>query len=781
VVVEETRTVPSTGDDQHDWRYRRYSPAATVFVLLLWQAAALGTQVLAVYLARHNLNALAQVVTALGVGLAFASALWVLTRPGLTRSVRNAAVLCLGIIPALQWHLRDPLLPTEFDEQLHLRTLRDIVSSHRLFEPNPLIRVSPHYPGLEAVTALLHQLGLPLIVAATVLVLAARAVLVLVLSDAVEHVTGSCRAGGLAVAAYACANDFVSWDSQFAYETLALPLALAAVSFIARARQADHPGLLLTGASVCLLAAAITHHVTSVVTAAFLAIWALVQRGPSRRYVFYGATIAVGVATAWSMINWSLLSNYFGWFVVQSFAELFGGSRRVPFSTSAIVPVPLWEIVLICFYAVAVGLIVSTLALVCARSVLRRLRPGAPRNIEEWQPRIFLVLIVLPIPVLFLARTVSVGFIQISDRSNTFLFLPLSLLVADGVVRWSRSRPLRQLMRVRPVAMVLATGVFIGGYLLSSGPDWARLPGPYLPGAEGRSIDAETLAAVHWAHDGLPGGSRIAADRTSGTLLSSQAGLWPVKEDDEYQTPPLYFADDWGPDRDDAVREMRLRYLYVDRRLADGLPLVGEYFTEGETEQPQKLTLDELTKFDDVPGIQVRYRHGPITIYDLSGLGEAQTRSGWIGSSPPPSIPLQVASGLVVGLLLASAVRFGAGAFVVEKAKVFRNAAGTALTMATGLSAACAVSVAMLSVHIWLGPFFYLSAALAVLLANPHWWKRFEVGLRRVRLGWIAATSVVVLLVAGAIALAAQSASVADITTVQEILHDPSATHLPER
>ena len=781
MVVEEPRTVQITGDDQHDWRHRGYSPAATVFVLLLWQAAALGTQVLAVCLARHEINAPAQVVTALALGLAFASALWVLTRPWLTRSVRNAAVLCLGITPTLQWLLRNPLLPTAFDEQLHLRTLRDVVSSHHLFEPNPLMKVGPHYPGLEAVTVLLHQLGLPLIVAATVVVLASRAVLVLVLSDAVEHLTGSCRAGGLAVAVFACENDFVSWDSQFAYETLALPLALAAVSFIARARRADHPGLLLTGASVCLLATAITHHVTSVLTAAFLAIWALVQRGPSRRYVFYGATIAVGVATVWSMINWSLLSDYFGWFVEQSFAELFGGSRRVPFSTSALVPVPLWEMALICFYAAAVGLIVATLALVCARSGLRRLRPSGPRNTEEWQPRIFLVLIVLPIPVLFLARIVSVGFIQISDRSNTFLFLPLSLLVADGVVRWSRSRPLRQLMRVRPLAMVLATGMFIGGYLLSSGPDWARLPGHYLPGAEGRSIDAETLAAVHWAHDGLPGGSRIAADRTSATLLSSQAGLWPLFMDDEYQTPPLYFADEWGPDRDDAVREMRLRYLYVDRRLADDLPLVGEYFAEGETEQPQKLTLDELTKFDGIPGIRVRYRHGPITIYDLSGLGGAQTRSGWIGSSPPSSIPFQVASGLLVGLLLACAVRCGAGAFVVEKAKVFRNAAGAALTMAAGLSAACVVSVAMLSVHIWLGPFFYLSVALAVVIANPHWRKRFEVGIRRVRLVWIAATSVVVLLVAGATALAAQSASADDVTRVQEILHDPSAIHLPER
>ena len=43
------------------------------------------------------------------------------------------------------------------------------------------------------------------------------------------------RAGGLAVAFYALSSQFVFFNSQFAYQTLALPLALAAVSFIADA------------------------------------------------------------------------------------------------------------------------------------------------------------------------------------------------------------------------------------------------------------------------------------------------------------------------------------------------------------------------------------------------------------------------------------------------------------------------------------------------------------------------------------------------------------------
>ena len=145
------------------------------------------------------------------------------------------------------------------------------------------------------------------------MVLAARVALVLALCDAVEHLTGSPRAGGLAVAAYSVSAQFIFFNSQFAYQTLALPLALAAVAFIARARWVDNPGPLFFGATVCLLAVAVTHHVTSFLTAAFLAVWAVAQRGkPARRRVLYGALIAAVTTTMWAIVQWSLLRAYLG-------------------------------------------------------------------------------------------------------------------------------------------------------------------------------------------------------------------------------------------------------------------------------------------------------------------------------------------------------------------------------------------------------------------------------------------------------------------------------------
>ena len=786
------------------------SPSATVFVLLLWQAAALLMHVLAVYMARGDAFDSALVVSACAVGLTFASALWVLTRPHLARTVRNAAVVCLGVTTALQWRLRDPLLPIQFDEQQHMRTLRDIVFSHELFHANPLLSVSPRYPGLEAVAVLFHQLGLPVFIAVTAVVLVARLVMVLVLCDAVEQLTGRSRAGGLAVAAYACSAHFVPWDSMFAYQTMALPLAVAAVAFVARARCADDPRRLLIGASVCLLAVAMTHHVTGVFTAIFLVVWTVVERGRPRRRILYGAIVAVIVTVGWAMIQWSLLWVYFYPWYEDVIRQIRGGGLRKPFSNTAVYPTPLWEQAFIFYYALAISAIVLALTLLCARARSRqRLQRDATPNTRIW-PRPFLVLLVVPIPVLLVARTLP-GFIEIGDRFNTFLFLPLCLLVADGVVRWSRSHSRPYLMRVRTPALLMATGVFLGGFLLGSAPDWARLPGSYLPSAEGRSIDAETLAAVHWAREALPTGSRIAADRMGSALLSSE-GMWPVFWDGDLAIPSLYFADSWGPGQTETVQGLSVRYLYVDSRLADGLPLVGVYFFMGEvlgatyttmTKPPQQLTLNQLTKFDDVAGIQLRYRHGPISVYDLSGLNVKKIPSGgWFAKSGPmDNVLIQLSLGLLVGLVVAFAVRFGVGAFVVEKVQAFHKAAGLPLTLAAGLSAVLVTSVIMLCAHIWLAPWTFLSVTLTLLAANTRWakervksWLHPPVAVngwqqgwvlppkrKRVQWSWIVGAALVALPTAAAIALATGDAYAGDVTRVREILDDPAAIHLPVR
>jgi hypothetical protein len=772
-----------------------------IWVLLLWQASAVCIQVLAVSMARHDEIHTANVFSCFGFAVTFAAAFWFLTRPRLARAVRNAAVVCLGVTTFVQSRLIDPLRFTNFDEQLHLRTLSDISSAHGLFQENPLLAVSPRYPGLEAVTTLFQQLGLPTMAAATVVVLLARLVLVLALCDVVESLTGSLRAGGLAVAVYAVSPQFVFFNSQFAYQTLALPLALAAVALIARARWVADPRYLLGGATICLLAVAVTHHVTGLLTVGFLLVWATVQRGgQARRRIFLGGVIAAVAMTVWAAIQWSFLRDYFGPIIDDIRSQMAGSApQRAPFSDSTgSVTTPPWERAFLVYYAVTVALAALWLMLAWVRALrLRQRPPAAPgSNLQRWSPHGLLVLTAVTIPALLAARVLPSGG-ELFDRASSFLFLPFSVLVADGAVRWfqSRSAPNR-LPRSRhhrllfgSLALVLAAGVFVGGYQMGSGPYWGRLPGSYLVVADIRSMDAETLAAVRWASGGLPLGSRIGADRVGSALLA-KGGLWPVTHEGDLNVPSLYYADAWGPVQTDQASRLHLRYLYVDERWADALPQYSTsptagYLYDGETPERRQLTRAQLTKFDTVSGVEVVYRHGPISIYDLSGLGVPDVRSGWFGEAHSKDISTQLALGLLLGLTIGLLCRSRWRTVITNVVTSFKTAAGPALTFATAVAALCVASVAVLLANVWLEPPVFAAMGLAALSINPQWALRALKGLfnrtSRLHSRRIAALAAVGLLLAVAIARSVLDVYVVNDRGIQAILEDPSAVHMPRR
>lgn len=776
-------------------------------ILLAWQLCGLAFQVGAVYLSRRSHGYEAELMGFAGLATAYGSALWVLTRPQLTRAARNTAVVCLGVTPTLIWRATNPLLFTGFDEQLHMRTLGDILSSHRLFEANPLLQVSPRYPGIETITVLVHQTGIPTMASAVIVILAARVVLVTVLCDAVEQLTGNSRAGGLAVAVYALSPQFIFFNSQFSYQTLAIPLALAAVSLIARSRWSDDPIPLFFGASVCLLAVAMTHHVTSFITMVFLLVWTLAERGPARLRVLYGALAAVASTLAWVLVQRTLLEEYFGPIIDDVTGQFSGGETRQAFKDSAGTVTPKADTLLLLYYAAALSFTVLAMV-VLALYWWRR----GERHMLRWGPHLLVLVLSAMIPVLMAARVVPKGG-ELFDRGSSFLFLPLSLMLARFAIRlWWPDRDdaqpeqrlgglvarLRAIMLAasarlgltrrplvaRLLVVTAVSGVFVGAFVLGSGPFWARLPGPYLVAADTRSMDAEVLAAAQWARQALPAGSRITADRVGSDLLAAQAGVWPVMKAHGVTVPPLYFADDFGLPEQDIVRSLQLRFLYVDRRLAHELPHFGSYFESGEPGDGHlKLTDAQLSKFDNVPGITLVYRHGPISIYDLKNLGVPELRNGWYGETPSVGLKRQLALGLFFGLLFGLAPRSPIWPRVVKTVRRLRRAAGPALIVAIAFAGTSIVSAALILAGIWLTPLVFASAAIVVVLSNP---RRAASVVRRtvcdaagkVTLRRVSTPGLLSILLALIVAMSAHDAASKDITGVRQILDDPSAVHI---
>jgi hypothetical protein len=559
----------------------------------------------------------------------------VLIVPRRLGSLREITVAILGLYPAMVYRMSSPLVLAGYDEHQHEQSLMNLLQGSGLLSANPSLHVSPFYPGLEIFTAAWIRLtGLPAVLVESLVVLLCRLLLVMIIYHAALLVSPSRRGASLVVAFYAVSNQFYEFNSGFAYQTLAVTLALGGIFLLRRAQLADHitARWLFFIASLALVATVVTHHATSWMVLTFLIAWTAVSRKGERK-ILASAVGVMGIAvTVWTAALVPRLVEYFVPIIstaLQSARSFFAGtSQHHIFGTSAGTPPPApWERAVLVIYTVSCTLA----ALVCAWIILSRAFHNRDRMLG------LLGALNLAFPITDVAHfDPSVG--ELGNRASTFLFLPLALSCSLIIQRHPRvtRRPARRNKAIRPaalIALIAGTSVtFLGGILLGSNPDYNRLPGPYLVSADFRTQDPETLAAVDWAAMHLATGSSLVADRDPAVLLASQARLWPVTNAEQGLVPAqLYFSDTWGPKQTAIVRGRHIHYLYVDTRLADSLPMLGYYISQGETTKPTRITMADVTKFAHVPGLKAVYHHGPVTIYDTSGLGVVLKRAGFTG------------------------------------------------------------------------------------------------------------------------------------------------------
>jgi hypothetical protein len=634
---------------------------------------------------------------------------------------RAVVVSLVGVLPAIAYRSRDLMQFTGFDELLHQRTLDDLVSGSGPFAANPLLSVSPYYPGLEGLTGLLSRLtGAPDQLSAMIVVVACRLLLVLVIFFATLSYTDSDFQASLVVLFYACCPQFFSFNSQFAYQTLALSLGVGAM-FLLRRAQLQPPaarGALLVAAVIGIAATVVTHHVTSWLVLAFLWLWVFGTRGNDRRVVLWPALLAFGLLVAWSGAILPRLISYFRPVAIGAFQGLiasFGGSsQRTLFADTSGVKTPALEQGVLVVYA----LICTVTAVMAGLILLRDARRA--RNLAM----AILGLLALAYPAT-LAGRFSPAAADIGDRASTFLFLPLALATAGVTERYIFNRPVRVRSSRLPPAAVVGIVVaiivaYFGGIVLGSGADWSRLPGSYLVEADYRSSDVETRAAVDWAGDHLRPGSRIVADRYPSALITGETRLYPVFEPERGLEPAsLYYSQTWSTALTQVVRGLAIKYIYVDTRLSQDLPRFGIYFYPGETTQLRRLTAAGLTKFGNVPGITPIYRHGPIAIYDTTGLGTPTQLSGWSGNRSPLPLPVD----LGIGVLL------GAGIYLGRRrlgwVGRFARAAGPIGTGAAVMSVLLFVGLALFWLRILPGPALPIATVITlglVVLARERSW-----------------------------------------------------------
>jgi hypothetical protein len=513
------------------------------------------------------------------------------------------------------------------DELVHQAIAMSIDQTHHLFHPpNTILPEASYYPGMEIfTTALQHMTGMSLHSAGWVMLAIANIMTTLALILLMRRLTGNVTAGCLVALIYMCNQEALSFNSQFSYASLALPLALFCIyAFAIRDKSAKVYGLIPTMAVFVALEA--THHMTSIAVVILLWAWGrstqLTDRREPQLGVFYVFSILVVAAWTWfarayviSYIRESLTS------AVNSVNNLINGeSSRKFFATPAGYKSPRWEII-VSFGSV---LLIVLILIPAGLYVVRRWRLAGAVGLA-------LTALALIYPVIPLGHLTNASS-EVADRSAAFVFGGVAYVVAVWWFRQLKTQrsvhgaPSNENRRRPTLALVLSlTFCFVGGAIIGDA-DWSYVPGNYMVSADNRSIDQLALAAGAWEAANIEPGSRVVSDRDNSLVAQSYGGLHVI-------TPAVDGVDEGSisnlllrhpaPSDIDTVCTDNVQYLISDVRLATSLPEVGVYMDQGEyldgtrTAPP---TVAELTKFDQVPGAERIYDNGAIRIYDLEGL-----------------------------------------------------------------------------------------------------------------------------------------------------------------
>ncbi|MFN8473397.1 MAG: hypothetical protein U0822_14500 [Anaerolineae bacterium] len=534
-----------------------------------------------------------------------------LALPQAQRADRIALVLLLGVGLYLVKLLHSPVGFTYFDEFIHWRAVNDILASGHLFSKNYLLPVSQHYPVLELVTAaVMNVTGLSIFPAGALVAGVARIILILGLFLFFEQASDSARVASIGALLYMLNPNFIFFGGQFKYESLALALLALVLYTLARRAKASgnsHTRLTII-AALGVVAVTMTHHLTSFALVGFLALWSVVALVLKRTWRTRAApldmlALAVVANALWLRFVATDVFGYLNPLLSSAGVEFFNlvaGHPQAPrelFVSSAGVA-PLWERL---FGLGSVALILLGLLL------------GYWQIWRTYRSRVValaLAVVALGYPVSLVLRLSGKSW-EVGFRAAEFVFIGVAFVLAVGAVgivlgrRWSETR----VLLFSAAAAALLVGAIINGWQR----EW-RLPGPYLPAQETRSVEPQSIDAAQWTRDYLGVENVFGADRTNTSLLATYGGQHvrtSISGADDMGW--LLYAEYLGAGQRQMIQQNRLQYMLVDRRLIAAPDRALRYFPD----VPVQVAFD---KFDTEPHVNRVFDSGGIRIYDLGEI-----------------------------------------------------------------------------------------------------------------------------------------------------------------
>ncbi|MGR9245118.1 hypothetical protein [Rhizobium leguminosarum] len=578
--------------------------------------------------------------------------------PGASRLERLALIVIVTSALFVVRLIRAPVAFIDHDEFLHWATVNDILEAGRLFLPNPLLPVSPLYPGLELITsALVNLSGLSVFAAGLIVLAAARMMMMLTLFLLFEKITDSARIASIACLIYMGSSTFLLFDVHYSYESLAIPMLVAVLlaSESRRMERGDTAGWpTFVATMVLIVALAATHHLTSYFCTALLcgtAVMECLRQGVSamqRRQAILLASIAVIAPVAWSKIVGNPTGSYILPVLaggIHEVAQLVSSSTstRKLFVSDTGALAPAWQ-----RYLTMAGV-----ALICLGLLTGFLRSlvfnGQHRNASIlWPPtrwRLWrssllqiLVLVTLAYPLSIIFRLTRSGW-EIGNRIGSLSFLGVAIVVAVAVAAFWHGAS-RGWLRATALAAA-ATTVLIAGVISSEGPR-ILVPAGYEVSADSSSIEPMGISAAKWTREWLGGEQLFATDRINRLLLSTY-GRQKVSTTLEsgQDTGMAITAADLGPMERKLLIDSGVSFVMVDLRMTTGLPGVGVYFDGGAQDRNHTVPLQasSMLKFNSEPDVDRTFDNGFMVIFDIGRLGKTRQPA-----APPRRTGVQVQS-----------------------------------------------------------------------------------------------------------------------------------------
>lgn len=586
-----------------------------------------------------------------GLLLQFLPAAFVLLQKDVKRREAIGLVLLLGFTLYLTKILVNSNVFTFMDEMQQWRSAFNSLETSRLFEWNPILEVSPYYPGLQNVThALVSLTGWSIHDAGIILIGVVRVMLMISIFLFFEGISRSHRIGGLSALLYMCNPAFLGWTSYYIYQSLALPLAFLALYCIIRLNEngtSARFGLIIS-ILVLVPAITVTHHVTAILFAGLVSLFAIVpplwvklnttrnwhrlakltrkvSRGLSRRVSLFWILARQNKSAEFEKneLGWlAVLIVIYTFIWITYFASLtliylggqIGGiiSEIIQFAAStsserAVTPPPDLPLVeLIMAYGSMILLLIGVPFGML--QTLRKFRGDSLTiSMVSGSTALFLV---------FIVRFTSARGGEILGRTWPFLYVVIAFVLAIGIlyitdltswIKWPA--------RLGVISAILV--LFIGGIASGWPPYWSRLPGEYVVGGGERAVDTYGLTASEWARDHIEHNSVMASDFMLHHMLGSyglQATVMGMND--------LFVNETFSDYHYDLVNEHDLEYLVVDTRMADEAPRLGFYYGSWEnvSYSDDAVPLSFITKYDSVPSVDRIFDSGAVIFYDTHEL-----------------------------------------------------------------------------------------------------------------------------------------------------------------